>query len=378
MKTRIPAEVFPPGDFLREELEARGWTQADFAQIIGRDITLVNQIVQGKRAITAETAYGFAAAFGTSPEFWIRLEEAYQLWRVTEKNSDAIALKARIYSSAPILQMVRRGWLEASENAEVLEKRLLSFNEADCLEDTDSAFSHAARKSSSYKEPTTPAQRAWLCRAKQMARTIQHAPFTGESVSKACELMRPLALKPDEISHVSRILNENGIRLVIVEPLAGNKIDGACFWLDDAPTIALSMRFNRVDNFWFTLLHELGHCNQKEDFIDIDMASSKSNTEKPESERQADEFALNCLIDQGVLTNFIMRKRPLYSTRSIVEFAEINGVHPGIVVGQLQYRGEISWEQFRKMLVPVREYAAAGTLTDGWVSTSERHPAKNK
>ena len=67
-----PAEAFPPGEFLREELEERNWTQADLAEIMGRPLVLVNEIISGKRSITPETAIGLAAAFGTSAELWMR------------------------------------------------------------------------------------------------------------------------------------------------------------------------------------------------------------------------------------------------------------------------------------------------------------------
>lgn len=68
MSTRAPAEVFPPGETLREELEARNWTQVDLGEIIGRNARFVNKIVMGKRSITPETARDFAAAFGTSAD----------------------------------------------------------------------------------------------------------------------------------------------------------------------------------------------------------------------------------------------------------------------------------------------------------------------
>ena len=58
MNERIPAEVFPPGEFLRGELEARGWTQTEFAEIISRPTRLVNEIIAGKRGITPDTARG--------------------------------------------------------------------------------------------------------------------------------------------------------------------------------------------------------------------------------------------------------------------------------------------------------------------------------
>lgn len=73
------AEVFPPGDFIREELEARGWSQGDFARILGRPLQAVNEIVNGKKRITAETAKEIAAAFGTEVEVWMNLEMTYRL-----------------------------------------------------------------------------------------------------------------------------------------------------------------------------------------------------------------------------------------------------------------------------------------------------------
>ena len=79
MNARIPAEVFAPGEFLSEELEARGWSQTELAEILARPPRLINEIIAGKRAITPETAKGLAAAFGTSPQFWMNLETSYQL-----------------------------------------------------------------------------------------------------------------------------------------------------------------------------------------------------------------------------------------------------------------------------------------------------------
>jgi addiction module HigA family antidote len=95
MKNLIAAQVFPPGDFLREELEARGWTQADLAKILGRPRRLIGEIIEGKRAITAETAWGLGDAFGVDPQFWLNLESAYQLSRVRRRDSD-IATRAKL------------------------------------------------------------------------------------------------------------------------------------------------------------------------------------------------------------------------------------------------------------------------------------------
>ena len=79
MKARKAAEVFTPGHYIREELEARGWTQMDLAKIIGRTQPAVNEMITGKCGITPESALALAAAFGTSAEFWMNLETMYSL-----------------------------------------------------------------------------------------------------------------------------------------------------------------------------------------------------------------------------------------------------------------------------------------------------------
>src|SRR5438093_1221697 len=123
---RIAAEVFPPGEFIKEELEARGWTQADLAEVLGTYPRLVNEIILGKRSITRETAKALGDAFGTDPRLWMHLEAAYQLSKVRDRDI-AVARRAKLYSIAPIREMTRRHWIEPSDNVEVLEKQILNF-----------------------------------------------------------------------------------------------------------------------------------------------------------------------------------------------------------------------------------------------------------
>jgi HTH-type transcriptional regulator/antitoxin HigA len=113
-----PAEVFPPGEFLSDELEARGWSQQEFAEIIGRPPNAVSQIINGKRSITPATAKELAAALGTSPMFWLNLEAAYRLCQ-TDDAPNRIAVQARLRSRYPVRYMVQRGWIEDAEDPEV-------------------------------------------------------------------------------------------------------------------------------------------------------------------------------------------------------------------------------------------------------------------
>lgn len=89
-----PAEAFHPGVYIREELEARDWSQGDFAKIIGRPIQAVNEIINGRKRVTADTAVAIGAAFGTGPEVWINLQSAYDLHLAGEPDP-AIARRVR-------------------------------------------------------------------------------------------------------------------------------------------------------------------------------------------------------------------------------------------------------------------------------------------
>src|SRR4051794_5318105 len=169
MSGRIPAEVFPPGEFIRDEMEARSWTQGDLAEILGRPPKAVNEILSGKRAITPETARGLGEAFGTDPQFWMNLEGAYRL-SLADRPDEGVSRRARLYELAPIKDMIKRGWIEPSENVEDLEREVLRFYDLDSIDSPPSLLA-AARKSTSYTQ-TTSSQRAWLYRAKQLAETL--------------------------------------------------------------------------------------------------------------------------------------------------------------------------------------------------------------
>jgi HTH-type transcriptional regulator/antitoxin HigA len=138
--------------------------------------------------------------------------------------------------------------------------------------------------------------------------------------------------------------------------------------------VAISMRFDRIDAFWFTLLHELGHVKagdgKKDDPppVDIDLVgdAAQHSDAKDSRERTADYFASEFLVPKEELNDFIARTRPLYSKKKIVGFAHRIGVHPGIVVGRLQFQKEINFSHNREMLEKVRDILVQSSLADGW------------
>jgi len=367
MHRDVRGDLFPPGEYLRDELEARGWTQEDLAAILGRPLKTVNQILSAKKAITPQTAQELAAAFGTSAEVWLNLENAYRLGLEKREGGD-IKRRARLYDMAPIKDMRRRHWIKEAETLGELEDEVRRFFEIGNLED-EPCLVAAARKSATYQQ-TTASQKAWLFRAKDLASALRVAPYEERRLEEGLRLLHALTTSEQEVRRVPGVLADMGIRFVVVEHLPRTRIDGAALWLDQAsPVVALSLRYDRIDGFWFTLAHELSHIRHRDLLaLDNDLVGAEraASADKPEAERRADEEASQFLIPTAVLDNFIARVRPFFSKNRIIQFANLHGIHPGIVVGQLQNRKVIGYSHSREMLVSVRGLVAAAALTDGW------------
>ena len=366
MTERIPAEVFPPGEFLADELEARSWTQVEFAEIIQRPTKLVNEIIAGKKSITPETARGFAAALGTSPQYWLNLETAYQLWRTAPSpNADIITRTAKLRERFPVHEIIKRGWIEPSDNPEVTEKRVLDFYGI-TNNDEEPRIAHAARRNR--QENLSPFQEAWLFRVKQLAEAIYAPKYSEKKLRKSVETLETLLTEPEEIRHVPGLLEECGVRLVIVEPIPNSRIDGVCFWVNDgkSPVLGLTLKWDFIDRFWFNLRHEIEHAlrGDGKTQVVIDDFEGGFDTED-EAEIAANAAAADFCVHQASLNDFILRHDPMFSTTNFIGFSRLMKRHPGIVAGQLQNKIGRP-ELFKKYQARVRDIITETALTDGY------------
>jgi len=361
------AEIFPPGEFLSDELEARNWTQTEFAEIIGRPTRLINEICLGKKSITPETAIQLADGLGTSPELWMNLESQFQLSKVPSTNN-IIKRKADLHGKFPVREMTKRGWVEKSDNIDILEKQFFDYFEINSIQEQPT-LRHAAKKTS-YSD-ISMLQLAWLFRAKKIARDQIVPKFNKNDLTGSLDQLKTLMSAPEEARHIIKILNKCGVRFVIVEAFPGSKIDGACFWLSASePVVVMSTRFDRIDNFWFVLRHELEHIIQGDGkdgnpIIDEDVGNTPKSS-LPKSEIVANNAAANFCVSKADLENYIARVNPYYfATKRVLGFAARLMVHPGIVVGQLHnHFGEHKY--LRSYLVKVRHIVTESTPYDGW------------
>jgi HTH-type transcriptional regulator/antitoxin HigA len=130
----------------------------------------------------------------------------------------------------------------------------------------------------------------------------------------------------------------------------------------------MSLRFDRIDNFWFVLRHEIEHILNRDGFmIDIELTEQLERSDpQPPEEVAANAAAAEFCVPRSELDNFITRVRPLYSETRILLFAKRIGVHPGLVVGQLHRRKEVPYTHHNKLMTKVRDIIAKVSLTDGW------------
>ena len=136
-------------------------------------------------------------------------------------------------------------------------------------------------------------------------------------------------------------LNKLGIIFLAVPHLSKTYLDGASFLLEDGtPVIALTLRHDRIDNFWFCLLHELGHValhlSKKNDFIidDMDLRGHKAEI-ADKRELDADRLAEEALVPKDEIDKTFQAGR--ISSAKIDAVANKLKIHPAILAGKIRY-----------------------------------------
>lgn len=365
-----------PGQLISALLKERGWTQRVLAIVLDMDETGVNKMVGDKRPIDASMALSLEELFKVPAEKFLGLQKSYDLAkaRIETRPDLQRATRAQIFGNLPITDMIKRGWIDAKDirDPNVLTE-LMKFFGANRIEDIE-IMPHAAKKTA-VNEEASPAQLAWLYRVRSIASEMLVPPYSANVLRSAIGKLRPLMVAPEEARKAPRILMESGVRLVIVESLPSGKIDGVCFWLNaDSPVVGLSMRHDRIDNFWFVLRHELEHVLQghgrENMMLDTELKGERagSGPNVPEEERIANAAAAEFCVPRAQMDAFIARKAPFFSERDLLGFSKILGVHPGIVAGQLQHRID-KYDRFRQHLAQIRSCVCPTAVVDGWGDT---------
>ncbi len=357
-----PARVSAPGEILKYELETREWSQRDLAAIMGRPVQAIGEIIRGVKQITPETAIELAKAFDTSPELWINLETNYRLFVARKEKAESdvnkIGRRSRVYDLAPVAQLKKRGWItpDPTQDIDELEHEICQFLKISTLHEQPSLMAHF--RCSTERNPHFNAQIAWLRRVEHLVAQQHVSAFNRDQLYDALPTIRACAEEPQQIEQVPSLLLELGIHIVFVPHLANTYIDGAAFYMHDHPVIALSLRYNRIDAFWFTLMHELAHIALGHTGVYLDEFDNE-DIQAQEDEIAANKQARDWLIDPVALEHFIEQTTPFFSKKKIERFAMEQKLHPGIVLGRLQYDNHVAYTNMRALLVKVKPFLEA-------------------
>jgi HTH-type transcriptional regulator/antitoxin HigA len=360
-----------PGQFIQALLDQRGWTQRTLAIVLDVGETTVNKFTSNKQPIDADLALILEEVFEVPAEKFLALQKDLDLAqaRIIANPDPGRATRALLYGDLPVAEMIKRGWIAAEgvRDRKNVEVGLMRFFGVNRLEDIE-ILPHAASKTEA-NTPLTPAQLAWLYRVKQIASDMLVAPYSPQALTAALGKLRKSMIAVEEVASVPRIMMECGVRFIIVESLASAKIDGVCFWLNErSPVIALSLRYDRIDNFWFVLRHEIEHVLQMHGtMVDAELEGERAGTGEgvAAEERVANAAAQEFCVPTKSMQDFVVRKAPFFAERDLIAFARILKVHPGIVAGQLQ-RKTGRYDRFRDHLVKVRSIISPNAIKDGW------------
>ena len=363
-----------PGQLIKELLEQRGWSIRVLGVVLGVSEQVAYRLVSDNRTVDAETAVALEEVFAVPAERFLELQRGYELAkvRIKARPDPGRNTRAHLHSGLPVPEMIKRGWLEAPDvrDTQAVEAALAKFFNVESPDEIE-ILPHAAKKTPTGPE-VTPVRLAWLYRVKTIASDMLVPRYSEKAARAAIPKLSALLGAREEARHAPRILAEAGIRFTIVESLSTAKIDGACLWLDDqAPVIAMSFRYDRIDNFWFVLRHELEHVlrfhGQDALMVDAELEGDRAGTgpDITEDERVANAAAAEFCVPHDQLQRFIDRKSPFFPERDIVGFARTLQLHPGLIAGQLQHNTG-RYDRFRKHLVKIWSVVAPNATVDGW------------
>lgn len=349
-KETIPAQATHPGILIKDELDATpDLNQRQLAKELDVKPSFLNEIINGKRPITPDFAVSLEAALGISAEYWIRFQSQYDIdqARVKEKNIERvknIGLWNEIKKYVPVRYFYKQGYLSDGDTlGKDIEtvKNIYSVEDIDQIASNFSCFNEAQHSYYRKSEKLEIDDRnifAWSTLAQHEAKSQKTGSFDFDVMDELCSQLNHIFFEnSDTKEKVQAVLNQFGIKFLLIDKLEKTPIDGFTFWSDNNPAIALTLRHNRIDNFAFTIMHEIAHIdlhlrNDKEiNFMDFTKKLSADKYEK-----EADVYAQEKLIPKVVWENIVDNHFPLNDDK-IIALGEQYKINPSIILGRMCY-----------------------------------------
>jgi len=321
-----------PVDAIKFRMEQENLTQKDLVPIIGSR-SRVSEVLSGKRTLTLKMIRALNKHLGIPAE--ILLQE--------KKQADLSEFEGVDFEKFPLNEMKKYGVLNGFDSNNIKDKaeKAIRFlidrtGGTDCLPEGLFRKSHSPRINANVDHY---ALNGWclsvLSKVKDQkidvhynSKKIKIRPFINNLVSLSVLNNGPLVAK--------EYLAKHGIILTILPHFKNTYLDGASFIINDGtPVVALTLRHDRIDNFWFTLLHEIAHIKMhlSTGGCIIDDMSLRNSKHDPDSEKEADLFAEKALLP----AQFDLHLKNIISKEDVIEYAYNNNIHPAIVAGRIQH-----------------------------------------
>jgi len=341
------AKKFGPGYFIREEMELREWTQEDLSDVMGITPKHLNAILREKQPLTIEIARLLGEVFDTSAQYWINIDTAYRLWKEQEKTEREVAadIRGMIFERMPVNDMIKKGWLLPYEQLDELKEQVMEFWGMKSLD-----FSHLdtnllpclTRKSEAYNQYNASYALTWYRKARLVAETKRPRHYNPQKLKALYENLHSFTVSDGGINKFLNELNDAGVIFFVLPHLSKTYLDGAAFFSGSNPVIVYTGRYKRIDNFWFTVAHEIAHIikhiNDKTPFI----LDNFSNKERSRIEDEANELAAR-MLKHNEITAFLEPYLSYLTTSRVEECADKYEIHPSVIIGKLAHDGKISY-----------------------------------
>jgi len=181
---------------------------------------------------------------------------------------------------------------------------------------------------------------AWLSLINEKAKQIVLTREVPVFLKLSEEVLRSVAKKSlqlDQMKYLSTVLErDHGVLLIYEHSFPGMKTDACTFKLSNGtPVIGMSLRYNRYDYFWFTLLHELSHIALHYDYLDQVIFDNLDEDGTTDIEIEADRMASEALIPRNIWRKILLHKT---SFEHLTRFAQDAEIHPSIAAGMVRNR----------------------------------------
>lgn len=345
-----------PGEILAEALEEREMSQSELARRMGRPVKTINEIVNGKAAVTTDTAIQLELALGINADFWNNLETSYRAQLSRERSEAALAEHVEWAKSFPISDLVKAGLIDRPESAAEKTGRLLTYFGVSSPVAWERQWDPqcASLRASQSHRASFPAVAAWLRWGELLAASEDAPKFDPVKFREVLRAVRELTRQDPTpaLTQTQELCRSAGVVVLLTPEFKGTSLSGAARHLSNRRgLIQLSARHKTDDQLWFTFFHEAAHLLEERISDHIDPADPDDRVQT-DAEREADRFARETLVDPETFARFQMAGS--FSAEAVRKFAKAEGISPGIVVGRLQREKLVPWSRLNDLKKKIR------------------------